>query len=114
MDMKIIDWELALKVAGNNRELANDLLALLIKNLPTDILAIQQAHADDKQSDLLQRVHKLHGGVSYCGLPRLKKLLANLEADLKKQRIDDVALLLNQLSSESSLLLKVFQTNSEL
>jgi two-component system, NarL family, sensor histidine kinase BarA len=106
-DLPIIDIEAALKSAGNNKEIAAELLALLCKTLQEDVSAIKQAFSDNQQKELLQRVHKLHGGVSYCGLPRLKKLLMRIESNLKKNEVRDLHLLLDQLANEANQVLEL-------
>ena len=104
--LPIIDWELAIKVAGNNKELAQDLLTLLCKTLNSEVTAIDHAYAEKQGSELLRLVHKLHGGVSYCGLPRLKKVLATLETTLKRNGEEkEVPPLLQLLKAECTLVL---------
>ena len=98
--LPIIDWEMGARLAGNNRELAQELLAFLCKTLPAEMTAIKQAFLDKQYIELLQRIHKLHGGVSYCGLPRLKTLLASIESDLRKNKFDDLSDLITRLESE--------------
>lgn len=104
-ELPIIDREAGLKLAGNNQELANDLLALLIKNLRTDIASIQTAYTNNHQDELKKQVHKLRGGVAYCGLPRLKNVLIAIETSLKNEKPQDVHDLLNQLNNETTILL---------
>jgi two-component system sensor histidine kinase BarA len=98
--LPIIDWEMGTRLAGNNREVAQELLAFLSKTLPDEMASIKQAFIDRQYRELLQRIHKLHGGVSYCGLPRLKTLLATIESDLKKNKFDDLSDLVERLGSE--------------
>jgi two-component system sensor histidine kinase BarA len=108
--MPIIDWEMGTRLAGNNRELAQELLAFLCKTLPDEMAGIKQAYQDKQYGELLKRTHKTHGGVCYCGLPRLKTLLAAIETDLKKNKFDDLGDLIARLESEVGVLLsqKIF------
>ena len=87
----IIDWNLSLKLAGNKKDLATDLLSLLIKMLPREITEIKKAKSDNDVEDLLSRLHKLHGAICYVGLPRLKKAMATLESSIKKNNQADIA-----------------------
>ncbi len=103
--LPIIDWDAAIKTAGNKKEVAEELLNFLCKTLRDDVKAIHQAFADNQFKELLQRVHKLHGGVSYCGLPRLKKLLMAMETNIKKNDVADFHSLLHQLEVETERLL---------
>lgn len=104
--LPIIDWNQSIKLAGQKEDLAAELISLLIKILPDDVNAIKQLHADQNYSGLLQRIHKLHGAVSYCGTPRLKQLLAFLESQLKSNIMDSLPSLLDQFYSEVNLLLE--------
>ena len=103
--LPIIDREDGLTLAGNNQDLADDLLALLIKNLPADLATIQAAHASNNEAELKKLLHKLRGGVAYCGLPRLKSILMTTEANLKEGSQVQISALLMQLNEEVSLLL---------
>lgn len=102
--MPVIDWELSLKLAGNNRDLARDMLTLIYQQLPDDIAQIKALHHEQNTPQLIHHVHKLHGALCYCGLPRLKLLIAHLESDLKNHIMDSSLPLLGQLDIEVSLL----------
>lgn len=103
--LPIIDWESGTKLAGGQRSLAEDLLDFLIKSLPQDVAKIKDLHEKKNYSDLKYQVHKLHGAVSYCGLPRLKTLLSRLETDIKNHIMFSLPPLINQLDFEVTLLL---------
>ncbi|EKD54455.1 MAG: hypothetical protein ACD_60C00079G0008 [uncultured bacterium] len=105
-NLPVIDWELGLKLAGNKRESAEEMLQLLTQNLMMELTSIRQLQENPHDEELLQRIHKLHGAVCYCGTPRLKNAIAALESALKQGRIDEVPLLLAQLHHESDLLLE--------
>lgn len=105
-DIFIIDWEQAKKLAGNNLDFAKEILDLFIKTLPGAISEIKQAYTDQNFPALLHHIHKLHGATCYCGLPRLKAVLFNLETDLKSNIMDSSSLLLEQLEHEANLLLE--------
>ncbi|MBV9575966.1 MAG: Hpt domain-containing protein [Gammaproteobacteria bacterium] len=104
--LPIIDWELATKLAGNKKELAEELLCLLLKTLPDDRATIKQLYIEQNYAELLRRVHKLHGALCYCGLPRLKTIVARLETQLKSDIIDSLPPILDQLDVEIKLLLE--------
>lgn len=101
----VIDWEQGLKMAGNKPELAQEILALFIKDLPTHIAIIKQLYNDKNFPELKKELHKLHGALCYCGLPRLKTLIAQLETNLKSNIMDSLPSLFDQLQNESNLLL---------
>src|SRR5689334_17053969 len=104
--LPVIDWDLAAKLAGNKLEVAEEILALLISNLKDDIRSIKIAAMAKNYSELLRKVHKLHGAICYCGLPRLKTVIAQLETNLKNNIMDNSLPLLGQLEKEVNLLLE--------
>lgn len=104
-NLPIIDWQQNIRFAGNQPELAKTFLEMLIKTLPQDVNLILSLYKQQEYSELLQKIHKLHGAVCYCGLPRLKKVLARLESDLKNNIMENLPSLLNQLETEFNLVL---------
>jgi len=112
MDSKhlpIIDWELAMQMAGKNRDIAEEILALLIKTLPDDLSAINQSYDNQQYHELAARLHKLHGALCYCGLPRLKTVVIKLENDVKNNHINDLSILMDTLNDEAKLLLEQYK-----
>jgi two-component system sensor histidine kinase BarA len=101
-----IDRQLGLRLAGNKQDLANEIMAVLIKSLPHDIEAI--INAKQEPDVLLQRVHKLHGAISYTGLPRIKKLLSELEHSLKNHTASNLDANLKELQIETHQILTEF------
>lgn len=107
-DLPVIDWELGIKLAGNKRDLAVDLLSMIVTELPTALHQINQAYSTKDYAALQKHAHKLHGGVAYCGLPHLKSLLAQLESDIKKNIMNDLPSLIEDLNTEVSLVLEQY------
>jgi HPt (histidine-containing phosphotransfer) domain-containing protein len=104
--LPLIDWTLGLKLAGNQRDLAEDMLAMLLKDLNTSRISIKEKHKIQDYKKMQQEIHKLRGAVSYCGLPRLKSTLEHLETKLKTHIMDDLPSLLDLLDTEINLLLE--------
>lgn len=75
----IIDWEKSLKLAGNQPQLAKDMLVSLVKELPIAQEAINHAYSGNDMLDLRNEVHRLHGVCCYCGVPLLRKTVAAFE-----------------------------------
>jgi two-component system, NarL family, sensor histidine kinase BarA len=105
-NIPVIDWELGTKLAGNKKELAEEMLSLLIETLTDESSMIQQLFIDKNFTELLRRVHRLHGALCYCGLPRLKTVVTRLETELKNNIMVNLPFLLNQLDIEINLLLE--------
>jgi len=105
-NLPIIDWELATKLAGNKNDLAQELFTLLLANIESELPPINTAYQSKDYAELLARVHKLHGAVCYSGAVRLKKVLSQLETQLKNSiLLDSLSTLMSALNSEVNLLL---------
>lgn len=78
-----IDWQLCLTLANNNAEIANDLLTLFIADLPSVIQNMTKSFTTEDFHTLKDQAHRLHGATCYCGVPRLKTAVQNLEVHLK-------------------------------
>ena len=65
-----------------------EILNLLLKELPKEFSAIKTAKQNHDLPELLKLIHKLHGAVCYCNLPDLRKTLAALESALKKNMME--------------------------
>lgn len=104
--LPLIDWTLGIKLAGNQRDLAEDMLTMLLKDLNSSVVSIKEKHKIQDYKKMQQEVHKLRGAVSYCGLPRLKSILDHLETSLKTHIMDDLPSLLDLLDTEVALLLE--------
>ena len=123
--LPIIDWQLGIKLAGNKADVARELLDLFMSTLQKDMQTLRQLDEEKNTMALYQQVHKLHGALCYCGLPRLKMIVAQLETELKSIDLSSTPLapltpltplistekisrLLNQLHAEVNLLLLTF------
>jgi two-component system sensor histidine kinase BarA len=104
-NLPIIDWESATRLAGNKRDIAEEILGMLIKNLPQDIAAINESWEEKNYWEMSKHLHKLHGALCYCGLPRLKTVVAQLEMDIKKDLLDGVPMMVDVLNDEVKLLM---------
>lgn len=80
---QIINHDLSLKLANNNKELADELLDLFIKDLPSTKNNITESYINNNYDDLLHYVHKLHGSCCYVGVPLLKTATKEFEKILK-------------------------------
>lgn len=104
--LPIIDWPLGIKLAGNQRSLAEEMMTVLKNDLADVVASIKKRHKAGDYKKMQQEIHKLHGAVCYCGVPRLKSILAELETHLKTNIIGDLPSLLTQLDTETTLLLE--------
>ncbi|MBQ4831922.1 two-component sensor histidine kinase BarA [Pseudoalteromonas sp. MMG010] len=78
-----LDWPLALQHAGGKRELALEMLNMLLKSIPETLMHLEQATETAQCQEILAVVHKLHGACCYTGVPKLKALAETIETSLK-------------------------------
>ncbi|TNI69432.1 two-component system sensor histidine kinase BarA, partial [Aeromonas salmonicida] len=80
----LIDWPLALRQAANRPDLAREMLGMLLTSFDETAPVLDQAlEGESDPQELMGRLHKLHGGSAYCGVPALQRLLAQLEQQLR-------------------------------
>ncbi|QIL85867.1 two-component sensor histidine kinase BarA [Vibrio sp. HDW18] len=84
-DERVIDWSLALQQAAHKQALAQEMLSMLVDFLPQMANVVNLALTDPQYSasDLLHHIHKLHGSCAYSGVPKLRRVCANLEQALR-------------------------------
>lgn len=86
----LVDVQLSLKLSNNKPELARDMLSMLLNDLPADREKIERFFQERAFADLEATVHKLHGGASYCGVPKLKSTSASLDDSLHQKSYDNI------------------------
>lgn len=107
----IIDFDESVRLAGGKYDLAKDLYLELISELEEDKAIILAAKND--LGDLLDRVHKLHGGTRYCGVPNLRMAALHLETHIKQKNNPQIERALSDLISAIDQLLAWHQENQE-
>jgi CheY-like chemotaxis protein/HAMP domain-containing protein len=88
----VVDWELACQLAGGKKELAEEMLSMLLSTMPSDLAQIKAAYDSKNLVSLKDAVHRLHGAIRYCGVPALHSVVENLETVIKqdeRERVDD-------------------------
>lgn len=80
-----LDLQLSLRLSNGKPDLARDMLRMLLADLPEDEERIRQYFQEGAYDLLETTVHRLHGGASYCGVPRLKRAAADLDEMLQQQ-----------------------------
>lgn len=109
--LKTIDWDLGIKLANNKSVLAKELLTLLVAELPQTRSNINQAFQQQDFKAMHQQIHKLHGACCYCGVPRLKEIVSELETKLRAKNLTNIEKLLQILNHEIEQILVAFQRN---
>ena len=79
------DWQLALKQSAGKEDLAKEMLTMLINDFATIKTEADKAIAGEIDNvHFAQIIHKFHGGCSYSGVPKLKKIAGLIEKELKR------------------------------
>jgi CheY-like chemotaxis protein/HPt (histidine-containing phosphotransfer) domain-containing protein len=107
----IFDLTLALSNANQRPDLASELMDLLISTLPDDQSAIND-NAENREK-MRKAVHKLHGAIRFCGVPRLANAVEKLEVGLKEDNNDQIQLLLNLFNGEVTALIAWHEDNPD-
>ncbi len=79
----IFDPRQALEQAGGNAELARDLFAMLLADLPALRDQAKAALDSGDRQALWDHVHKIHGSTAYCGVPELREAAHAMEQAIK-------------------------------
>ena len=79
--LAILDLEKALKIVAGNRDLADELLAMLIKAIPEYRQNIDEQVQVSREA-LKLIIHKIHGGLRYIGAPALEEIIKKTNNNL--------------------------------
>ena len=74
------DRALALHQVGGNPAIADELIGMMLAELPSQKSAMSVAFLDADHQALRQVAHRVHGSASCCGTPAIKQASAALEA----------------------------------
>lgn len=85
-----IDWDQAIKLTGGKYELAKELLQMFMDNLEAELIQIENLYTQQDLIQLHETIHKLHGSVSYCGLPALKQAVKRFQTAVKSKNITEI------------------------
>ena len=83
-DQYTLNWDLCLSQANHKKDLAIDMLQMLVDSLPQTITGIESALEARDDTQMYAVIHKLHGASCYCGVPTTQKLCNEIETALKK------------------------------
>ncbi|MFP5431011.1 MAG: response regulator, partial [Gammaproteobacteria bacterium] len=78
-----VDWQESLKLAAGKKDLARDMLLMLLNSLEEEKSKILDACENNRMEALLNHVHYLHGATRYCGVPALRHAAHELETHIK-------------------------------
>lgn len=74
-----INWANCVKKASGNHNLAVEFLSDFVQELQTNRSEFFKLYKEGKVSEIERLAHKLHGACCFCGVPKLQKLVSELE-----------------------------------
>jgi len=86
-----ISWEKCLTLANGKKDLALDMLSMLIKSIPDTRDKLEKHRQSKAVTELVQEVHKFHGATCYTGVVTLKQYCLQLEKELKSNAFSEKA-----------------------
>ena len=104
----IYDKDLSLQLAGGKADLAEQMLSMLLKELPQLCEQANDAAASNDADTLFRSVHKINGSTRYCGVPALGKAADQLELMIKAGN-SDITEAMQRLNTEADRLISLKQ-----
>lgn len=90
MKKPVIDLVLGAKRVGKDELAAKEMLNLLRRHIPEDKKNIEHALVRKNWSQLREHLHKLQGGLSYCGAPRIEFAATQLQQVLDNAEVMNI------------------------
>ncbi len=81
-NLPVLDHNKAIQQVSGNKQLADDLLQMLIKELPDYKRTLQQALDNSTKEELDKILHKMHGGLRYVSAPALTQAVSTTRSEL--------------------------------
>ena len=105
-DLAVLDYQIALELVSGNQNLADELLAMLIKLLPDYQQEIEKLQKNNDRPALKIIIHKIHGGLAYLGTPALLEIISDTDQNLFEFNDEQLDNNIKQIIIEFSRVLK--------
>jgi PAS domain S-box-containing protein len=79
LEGKVIDLVQGAHLMGGDEQLAKEAILMLVESFPADLKKLEKAYLGLDWVGVEMIVHKIRGGTSYCGTPRLKEACVQLD-----------------------------------
>ncbi|MCK7597167.1 response regulator [Microbulbifer sp. CAU 1566] len=83
IEPRLVDISESLNLANQDPGLARDLLRMLLQGLYEDEQELSRLYRENDHKGLFERIHRLHGGCCYCGVPRLRSATEHMQELLR-------------------------------
>ena len=101
----VYDRDEALNQVGGNTSIANELLSMMLAELPEQSLELDAATMAGDKEKLARIAHHINGSASCCGTPALAAACRALRRGILAHADEDVPLLVELLQDQISALL---------
>lgn len=105
-DLAVLDYQNALELVSGNHNLADELLAMLIKLLPDYQRKIEKLQKNNDRPALKIIIHKIHGGLGYLGTPALLEIISETDQNFFEFNDEELNNKIKQIMIEFSRILK--------
>lgn len=109
-----IDLNEGINIGGGDIIFAKKMLAMFVENLPGDLSQIESAHNKKDFATLDKLIHKIYGGLCYCGIPKLRNLVGLLQIALKENHLDKVDELMQMIMQECREVVRTWQSMKDI
>jgi len=92
-----VDSDKALKFAGGNRQLADELYNMFIEDLPNMKNNLTCAYENNDLGQIEEEAHKIHGAASCCAVFPIKDAAQTLEKATIRSKTDEIPVYYNDL-----------------
>ena len=99
------DVKRALSITGGNAQLAEQMFALMLQDLPAHLHKILRLQQEKNWRELKLSVHRLRGSVTYCAVPALEYRLRALESAAASKKPSDIERCMQTVRSEAQRLI---------
>ncbi len=103
----VIDWQESMRLANNKLDLAEKIIAMYIESLPESKTKILADRNNYKKLEM--HLHKLSGASCYCGVPKIKEVISELETAIKYHKKKQIDILINILSDYIDEVMEVYK-----
>ncbi|MGD9107785.1 MAG: ATP-binding protein [Gammaproteobacteria bacterium] len=110
-NLSIIDLGLGAQRVGGDKNMARKMLSMLVDDLSKGMKTIESFFKAKDFKEMGKLVHKLHGGLCYCGTSQLTKATNNLEIVLKTGDGDRISQKYNIFRQKAEETLQEFEEN---
>lgn len=102
---KVIDLEKGSSIMKGDTRLAREMIDMLKTSLEEELPIIKEAYQNQDQVVFAKMIHKVKGGLFYCGVPRLTKVCVALDESIKDKNKTLMETLYKKFIREAELVL---------